>query len=93
MLRALGARVEETADGMVIHGCGAVARSAGPAAPASGDARLCGGARVTTDGDHRLVMAAAVAALACEDSVEIDDAAAAGVSFPAFFATLEELLP
>jgi 3-phosphoshikimate 1-carboxyvinyltransferase len=76
MLRALGARVRETEDGMVIDG-----------------GALRGGARVATEGDHRLVMAAAVAALACGEPVAIDDAAAAAVSFPGFFAALEGVLP
>ena len=53
--------------------------------------RLIGGASVSTDGDHRLVMSAAVAALACERPVGVDDAGAASVSYPGFFATLEKL--
>ncbi len=52
---------------------------------------LCGGARVATGGDHRLVMGAAVAALACREPVAIDDPDAAGVSYPEFFRTLEGL--
>jgi 3-phosphoshikimate 1-carboxyvinyltransferase len=47
-----------------------------------------GGARVATGGDHRLVMSAAVAALACREPVEIEEPEAAAVSFPGFFATL-----
>jgi 3-phosphoshikimate 1-carboxyvinyltransferase len=50
-----------------------------------------GGARVATDGDHRLVMSAAVAALACREAVTIEQADAAAVSFPGFFAMLEEI--
>jgi 3-phosphoshikimate 1-carboxyvinyltransferase len=53
---------------------------------------LRGGARVATGGDHRLVMSAAVAALACREPVAIEDAEAAAVSFPEFFTTLEALL-
>ena len=75
MLSRLGARVEETPDGMRIEG-----------------GVLSGGARIATHGDHRLVMAAAVAALACEEAVEIEEPEAAGVSFPAFFRTLEEVM-
>jgi 3-phosphoshikimate 1-carboxyvinyltransferase len=52
---------------------------------------LRGGARIATHGDHRLVMAAAVAALACAEAVEIEEPEAAGVSFPAFFETLAEV--
>jgi len=52
---------------------------------------LRGGARVKTHADHRLVMGAAVAALACDEVVEVEEPEAAGVSFPEFFARLESL--
>jgi len=41
--------------------------------------------------DHRVVMSAAVAALAAEGVSTISDAASVGKSFPGFFATLREL--
>jgi len=47
--------------------------------------------RIDGAGDHRVVMAAAVAALACGRVVQIDGARAASVSYPGFFATLEGL--
>ncbi|MFN2376883.1 MAG: 3-phosphoshikimate 1-carboxyvinyltransferase, partial [Candidatus Binatia bacterium] len=51
-----------------------------------------GGGSVATHGDHRIAMAAAVAALAAAPGgVHLDDAAAVGVSFPEFFSTLGEL--
>jgi 3-phosphoshikimate 1-carboxyvinyltransferase len=53
---------------------------------------LGGGACVETAGDHRLVMAAAVAALVCRRPVEIGQPEAASVSFPAFFEALAELM-
>jgi 3-phosphoshikimate 1-carboxyvinyltransferase len=53
--------------------------------------RLGGGASVETAGDHRIVMAAAVAALVCQRSIEIGQPEAARVSFPAFFDALAEL--
>jgi 3-phosphoshikimate 1-carboxyvinyltransferase len=42
-------------------------------------------------GDHRIAMAFAVAALAADGPCTITDAGAAGVSFPEFFSTLEEI--
>jgi 3-phosphoshikimate 1-carboxyvinyltransferase len=53
--------------------------------------RFGGGASVETAGDHRIVMAAAVAALVCQRSIEIGQPEAARVSFPAFFDALAEL--
>jgi 3-phosphoshikimate 1-carboxyvinyltransferase len=55
-----------------------------------GPQRLCGGV-VDAGGDHRIAMAAAVAALGADAEVEIRDAGAAEVSYPGFFETLEEL--
>ncbi len=52
---------------------------------------LRGGVRVETNGDHRLVMSAAVAALACSEPVTVAEAAAVAVSFPGFFEVLEGL--
>lgn len=51
-----------------------------------------GAGTIATRGDHRIAMAAAVAALAgAPDGVELDDASVVDVSFPEFFRTLEEL--
>jgi 3-phosphoshikimate 1-carboxyvinyltransferase len=52
---------------------------------------LRGGARIKTHGDHRLVMAAAVAALACREPVEIEEPEAAAVSFSNFFDCMESV--
>ncbi|MFQ5352702.1 MAG: 3-phosphoshikimate 1-carboxyvinyltransferase, partial [Candidatus Binatia bacterium] len=52
---------------------------------------LKGGSRVESGGDHRLVMSAAVAALASHQPVAISQATAASVSFPEFFEVLEGL--
>jgi 3-phosphoshikimate 1-carboxyvinyltransferase len=84
MLAALGAQVSATADGMIIHGSAPRGGAALGTAPR-------GGAQVATAGDHRLVMAAAVAALACREPVAIAQPEAAAVSFPAFFDTLARL--
>jgi 3-phosphoshikimate 1-carboxyvinyltransferase len=75
-LRRMGATVEEFPDGMRVEG-----RSAG---------RLRG-AKVDPQGDHRIAMALAVAALGAEGETTIRDAECVGVSFPAFFKTLDRL--
>jgi 3-phosphoshikimate 1-carboxyvinyltransferase len=48
-------------------------------------------AQVDSFGDHRIAMAFAVAALAADGESAIDNAGAASVSFPEFYATLDEL--
>ncbi|HTZ99351.1 MAG TPA: 3-phosphoshikimate 1-carboxyvinyltransferase [Candidatus Aquilonibacter sp.] len=75
-LRAMGARVEEFEDGMRVEG-----RSAGKLR----------GAKVDPQGDHRIAMALAVAALGAEGDTTIRDAECAAVSFPEFFVTLDKL--
>ncbi|MGA8871300.1 MAG: 3-phosphoshikimate 1-carboxyvinyltransferase [Candidatus Acidiferrales bacterium] len=75
-LRAMGARVEEFQDGMRVEG------------RAAGKLR---GAKVDPQGDHRIAMALAVAALGAEGDTTIRDAECAAVSFPEFFATLDKL--
>jgi 3-phosphoshikimate 1-carboxyvinyltransferase len=75
-LRSMGARVEEFPDGMRVEG-----RSAGKLR----------GATVDPQGDHRIAMAMAVAALGAEGETVIRDADCAAVSFPEFYATLKRL--
>jgi 3-phosphoshikimate 1-carboxyvinyltransferase len=48
-------------------------------------------AQVDSFGDHRIAMAFAVAGLAADGETVIDNAGAASVSFPEFYATLEAL--
>ena len=48
-------------------------------------------AELDSFGDHRIAMAAAVAALAADGESTIEGAEAAGVSYPGFFAALEKL--
>jgi 3-phosphoshikimate 1-carboxyvinyltransferase len=43
------------------------------------------GGRVSSHGDHRVAMAFAVAGLAAQEPIEIEDAECAGVSYPRFF--------
>ena len=48
-------------------------------------------AEIDSCGDHRIAMAFAVAALAADGPCEIDGAESAGVSFPEFFSTLQQI--
>jgi 3-phosphoshikimate 1-carboxyvinyltransferase len=75
-LIAMGATVQEFPDGMRVEG-----RS-------SGKLR---GAKIDPQGDHRIAMALAVAALGAEGDTVIRDAECVGVSFPEFFTTLDKL--
>jgi 3-phosphoshikimate 1-carboxyvinyltransferase len=74
-LRAVGAHVTETRDGFRIRGV--------PARPRGG--------RMSSAGDHRIAMLAAVAGLASRDGVHIEDAESVAISFPGFFDLLESL--
>lgn len=69
-LRAIGARVEETEDGLIIDG--------------TGGEKLPGGATVAAHLDHRIAMSFAVAGLMARDAVTIDDMAPVQTSFPIF---------
>jgi 3-phosphoshikimate 1-carboxyvinyltransferase len=69
-LRAIGARVEETEDGLIIDG--------------TGGEKLPGGATIAARLDHRIAMSFAVAGLVSRDSVTIDDMAPVATSFPIF---------
>ncbi len=76
-LAAIGARVTEAPDGLVIEG--------------SGGEPLAGGATIATRLDHRIAMSLAIAALHCRAPVTLDDAAPVATSFPGFFAALDAL--
>src|SRR5207245_2511176 len=75
-LRRIGAAVEERPDGLKVQGLRA------------GKLR---GAEINPRGDHRIVMAFAVASLAAEGNTVIRDADCAAVSFPTFFQELNRL--
>lgn len=70
-LRALGTSVVTSADGIEI----------------TGDPDGLGGGYVESNGDHRIAMAFAVAALKARGAIEIGDCAAIGTSFPGFVET------
>ena len=77
-LTGVGARVEETPDGLIIDGTGGE--------PLSGSAN----GRVKTHLDHRIAMSMAVAGLSTRDGVEVDDTAPIATSFPNFKALMAE---
>lgn len=72
-LTLAGARIEENADGLTIHGTG------GDPLPGSPE-----GAAVETRLDHRIAMSMAIAGLASRNGVRIDDTAPIATSFPSF---------
>lgn len=76
-LRAIGARVEETEDGLIVEGTG-------------GDP-LPGGGPIATRLDHRIAMSFAVAGLNSRAGVLIDDMRPVATSFPTFVPMLESL--
>jgi len=80
-LRALGADVTESEDGFEIRGAGRAdwGRALRPA-------------RLRSFGDHRMVMAWAVAALGVEGECGIDHLDQVKISYPGFWQTLDRLL-
>ncbi len=76
-LRAIGARVEELEDGMIIDG--------------TGGEMLAGGATIATHLDHRIAMSFAVAGLVSKARVTIDDMSPVATSFPGFLELMTEL--
>jgi 3-phosphoshikimate 1-carboxyvinyltransferase len=73
MLRAFGVTCEARPDGFIVEG--------NPDRPLTA-------ARVHADGDHRIAMAAAVAALIADGPTHIDDADNVATSYPGFAAAL-----
>jgi 3-phosphoshikimate 1-carboxyvinyltransferase len=76
-LKAIGAIVEERADGLIITG--------------SGGEPLEGGATIASALDHRIAMSFAVAGQNCYQSVTVDDVSPIATSFPEFEAMLADL--
>ncbi len=69
-LRQIGARIEETADGLIIDG--------------TDGEPLPGGGPIETHLDHRIAMSFAVAGLVSRNGVTIDDMRPVATSFPGF---------
>ena len=80
VLNELGADVRVTDDGLLVNGA-AINRSAG----------VLKGGKVSSWGDHRIAMAAAVAASICGEPVVICGAEAVNKSYPGFFDDLRLL--
>jgi 3-phosphoshikimate 1-carboxyvinyltransferase len=76
-LIAIGAKVEEREDGLVIDG--------------SGGEPLEGGTTIASALDHRIAMSFAVAGQHCYRGVTVDDVSPIATSFPTFEAMLAEL--
>jgi 3-phosphoshikimate 1-carboxyvinyltransferase len=76
VLRAFGVVAEEHEDGLTIEGAGD---------------RPLRAARVSSEGDHRIAMSAAVLALFAEGESIIDDAGCVATSFPRFAGTMRAL--
>ncbi len=74
-LRAVGARVQPTADGYSIRGV--------PTRPRGGE--------VDAAGDHRVAIVGAVAGLVSQEGARVQGADAAAVSFPGFYELLDSL--
>ena len=79
-LRRMGARVKEYPDGMRVGG------------RAEADGARLRGAEVDPQGDHRMAMALAIAALGAEGESTIRGAECVTVSYPKFFEDLEAVL-
>ena len=77
-LLGVGATLKENEDGLAIHGSGGE--------PLTGTT----GEPVTTHLDHRIAMAMAIAGLASQDGVEVDDTSPIQTSFPNFIALLDK---
>jgi 3-phosphoshikimate 1-carboxyvinyltransferase len=78
-LASIGVPVEESADGLVVHG--------------SGCDPLPGGATIASRLDHRIAMSFAIAGLHSRAPVGIDDLSPVATSFPGFAETLRSLAP
>lgn len=78
-LSLAGARVEEHADGLTIHGTGGDPLPGTPT-----------GATIATHLDHRIAMSMAIAGLASTAGVSVDDTAPIATSFPTFMKLLAE---
>ncbi len=77
-LRAMGASVTPTEDGMIIEGAGNPDKSYAP----------LHGAHINSHSDHRIAMAFAVAGLVADGETVIQDSQCVEISYPAFFETL-----
>jgi 3-phosphoshikimate 1-carboxyvinyltransferase len=75
-LSACGIRIEESEDGLIVHGTGKIPQ---------------GGATIAAALDHRIAMAFLVLGGVTAEPVAIDDAATIATSFPGFEATMNSI--
>jgi 3-phosphoshikimate 1-carboxyvinyltransferase len=81
-LKAMGARITERPDGMIIRGLGRTAENG----------RLKAASQAQSHDDHRVAMSLAIAGLTTETSMTIADTACLETSFPNFEGALSALL-
>ncbi|MGD7008002.1 3-phosphoshikimate 1-carboxyvinyltransferase [Metabacillus sp. 84] len=74
-LKKIGADIEATDDGMIIHG----------------KTKLKGGVKVSSHGDHRIGMMLAIASCLTENPLELEGSEAINVSYPGFFSDLDRV--
>jgi 3-phosphoshikimate 1-carboxyvinyltransferase len=74
-LRAIGIRIRARDDGFEVRGV--------PARPTGG--------RISSDGDHRIAMLAAVAGVTSREGVDVGEADAVAISFPGFYDLLDSV--
>jgi 3-phosphoshikimate 1-carboxyvinyltransferase len=74
-LRAIGIRIRARDDGFEVRGV--------PARPTGG--------RMSSDGDHRIAMLAAVAGVTSREGVDVGEADAVAISFPGFYDLLDSV--
>lgn len=75
-LKKLGAEIEETPDGLIIHG----------------KTKLKGGCTLETHHDHRIAMSAYIAGLISDSPIEINEFHWVNISFPEFTGIFEKLI-
>ena len=71
--------------------CGVSAIADGDVLRIFGRGTVAGGARVATQGDHRIAMAFLTLGLAAEQPIEVDEAQMIGTSFPGFVEVMQSL--
>ena len=76
-LKKMGANIKELDDGLVIQGS---------------SEKMLKGTEVSGHGDHRVIMALAIAALASKNETTIDDISAVSITFPNFFELLNQII-
>jgi 3-phosphoshikimate 1-carboxyvinyltransferase len=76
-LEKMGANIKELEDGLVIQGT---------------RGKTLKGKEVSGHGDHRVIMALAIAALASKEETTIDDISAVSITFPNFFELLSQII-